>query len=252
MRFTFAPTKVRARTQDTGRGSTLLPCPCGSSWNTGRPEIARHGFDVASAPRRSGVVVSTRYHARSVEDASSLLARFDALCTKVDDFAARVQASHAEEMSCRAGCDGCCRTRLTVTLLEAEAIRRVLTALAANEPQRRAYVASLAARASDPAHPRCAALDDDGRCVIYAARPLVCRSHGVPIRVRSRSRKALPVVQACALNFVARGPAAVAPGDVLDQETLSTVLFALDAALAQVRGTPAGARVDLAELLRAP
>lgn len=192
----------------------------------------------------------TRYHARSVEDAPSLLARFDALCAKVDDFAARVQASHAEEMSCRAGCDGCCRTRLTVTLLEAEAIRRALAALAASEPQKRTYVATLAARAVDPANPRCAALDDDGRCVIYAARPLVCRSHGVPIR--SRSRKGLSVVQACALNFIARGPAAVAPGDVLDQETLSTVLFALDAALAQVRGTPAGARVDLAELLKAP
>jgi Fe-S-cluster containining protein len=190
-----------------------------------------------------------------VEDARSLLTRFDALCTKVDDFAARVQASHADEMSCRVGCDGCCRTRLTVTSLEAEAIRRALSAIAAIAPQTRASIASLTARAADPANPRCAALDDDGRCTIYAARPLVCRSHGVPIRVRSHSgsKKArLPVVQACALNFVARGPAAVAPGDVLDQETLSTVLFALDAALAQVRGTPPGVRFDLAELLRTP
>lgn len=197
----------------------------------------------------------TRYHARSVEDAASLLARFDALCAKVDDFATRVQASHADEMSCRAGCDACCRTRLTVTFLEAEAIRRALAALAAGAPQERARIAALAARAVDPAGPRCAALDDDGRCVIYAARPLVCRSHGVPIRVRPHApsqQRQLPVVQACALNFVARGPAAVAPGDVLDQETLSTVLFALDAALARLRGTAAGARVELAELLADP
>jgi Fe-S-cluster containining protein len=190
------------------------------------------------------------HDADDAADAARILARFDELCAKVDDFAARVQASHAEEMSCRAGCDGCCRTRLTVTLLEAEAVRR---ALAVRSSQERARILALAARAHDPERPRCAALDDDGRCVIYAARPLVCRSHGVPIRVRSRSRKeGLPQVHACELNFVARGPAAVAPGDVLDQETLSTVLFALDAALSRARGTRAGTRVDLAELLRTP
>lgn len=204
--------------------------------------------------RETGVAVPTRYHPRAMppdaDDAAPLLARFDELCAKVDDFAARVQASHAEEMACRAGCDGCCRARLTVTLLEAAAIDRALSALSAHAPKERARIAALAARADDPAHPRCAALDEHGRCVIYAARPLVCRSHGLPIRVRSRSQQGrLPVVQSCELNFVARGPASVAPSDVLDQETLSTVLFALDAGLAQVRGTRAGARVDLAELL---
>ncbi len=178
-----------------------------------------------------------------MEAVAALLERHAVLCRKVDDFAARVQARHAAEMSCRAGCDGCCHARLTITTLEAEAVRAWLAGLSLAS---RAAVRDAAARAQPT---RCAALDDEGRCRIYAARPLVCRSHGVPIR--ARSERGLPVIHACELNFVARGPAAVEPGDVLDQETLSTVLFALDAALARARGAQAGARVDLAELLRA-
>lgn len=179
---------------------------------------------------------------------AALLARLGELWRKVDEFDARVHAAHADEMACRPGCDGCCRTRLTVTPLEAEAIRALLAALAPElrAPLRaRAVEARRAASAGSKPLPdvRCVALDDEGRCAIYAARPLVCRSHGLPIR--TRGPKGLPVVSACSLNFVARGPAAIEQASVLDQETLSTVLFALDAALAKARGERAGGRVEL-------
>jgi hypothetical protein len=85
---------------------------------------------------------------------------------------------------------------------------------------------------------RCAALDGGGRCRIYGARPLVCRSHGVPIRLRDRG---LPVVQACHRNFTCTAPDADC---VLDQTTLSATLFAVDAA-----SGGGGARVELAQLL---
>jgi hypothetical protein len=183
-----------------------------------------------------------------VEDLGSLLGRLSALFAKVDAFAARVQAAHGDQMACRPGCDGCCRARLSVTPLEAEAIRALLAKL--HEPARASLRARAQAILAGPDAPasevRCVALDEDGRCAIYEARPLVCRSHGVPIR--TRDPRGLPVVSACALNFVARGPAAVPAADVLDQETLSTVLFALDAALAQARGGRPGARVDLVTL----
>jgi uncharacterized protein len=89
---------------------------------------------------------------------------------------------------------------------------------------------------------RCAALDAAGRCRIYAARPLVCRSHGVPIRLRG----ALPVVQACHRNFRQTTPD---PDCVLDQATLSATLYAVDAAEAAAAGGDPGQRVDLAALL---
>jgi uncharacterized protein len=158
------------------------------------------------------------------------------LAAKVDAFFARVWARHPDDLRCAAGCDGCCRTRLTVTRVEADAIAAHVAALPAAE---RAALAAAAARDPDPAAPRCAALDDAGRCRIYDVRPIVCRSHGVPIRLRSA--RGLPVVDACQLNFTARGPGAADADCILDQTTLSATLLALN------RGDDA--RVDVATVI---
>jgi len=122
--------------------------------------------------------------------------------------------------------------RLTITRVEANAIRDDIATWAG---ERRAALAANVAVSQD----RCGALDPDGRCMIYATRPIVCRSHGVPIRMRH----ALPVIQACFRNFTARGPAAADPDCILDQETISTILLAID------RAEGGGPRVDLAALL---
>ncbi|RMH36576.1 MAG: YkgJ family cysteine cluster protein [Deltaproteobacteria bacterium] len=172
----------------------------------------------------------------------SALQRYHELAAKVDAFFARVAARHGEALRCAAGCDQCCRVRLTVTGVEADAIRAGLATL---PPGERGAVAAAAAAA--PAD-RCAALAPDGRCRIYPWRPLVCRSQGVPVRLADG--RGLPVVTACELNFDGGGGlGAVDAGDVLDQQTLSTVLAAVDAARAAEVGRPAGARVDLAAVL---
>jgi hypothetical protein len=174
-------------------------------------------------------------------DQVSARARYRELCGKVDAFFARVKARHGDDMRCRAGCDGCCRGNLSVTALEAEEIREAVAALAADARQR------AAARVAGGEGERCAALEADGRCAIYAARPLVCRSHGLPVRMTSE--RGLPVVSACQLNFTARGPAAADPDCILDQTTLSTTLAALARARAGETGGDPAARVALADLL---
>jgi Fe-S-cluster containining protein len=148
--------------------------------------------------------------------------------TKVDTFFARVEQRHGDDMQCRTGCSDCCRVRLTITSIEATAIR---DEVAAWPPERRAALAE--AGPTD----RCAALDPGGRCKIYAARPIVCRSHGVPIRMHERS---LPVVRACHRNFTHTEPDADC---ILDQTTLSALVLAVD----RVAGDHP--RIDLAELL---
>ncbi len=175
-------------------------------------------------------------------------ARYGELRARVDAFVARVEARHAAELRCGPGCDACCRQRLTITATEAAAI----VAWAAEQPAEAREAIAAAARASIPVRPErgsdppgttaaeaCAALDDAGRCRIYPARPLVCRSHGVPIRLRDP--RGLPVVTACELNFTAAGPAAADRDCVLDQELVSTTLGLID------RGR--GPRVDLAAVL---
>lgn len=154
------------------------------------------------------------------------------LAAKVDGFFARVEARHGDDMQCATGCSDCCHARLTVTGVEARAIRAELATWDA--ARRTALAANAAAAPAD----RCAALSPAGRCLIYAARPLVCRSHGAPIRLGPGS---LPVLPACGKNFLATTPAADC---VLDQATVSTILLTVD----RMEGGD-GSRIDLASLL---
>ena len=151
------------------------------------------------------------------------MSRLGELTAKIDGFFARVEARHGDDMQCQTGCSDCCHVRLSITAVEADAIR----AFAAG----RTLTLGV-----DPT--RCAALDDTGRCQIYEAGPVVCRSHGVPIRMREGS---LPVIRSCFRNFTHTEPAADC---VLDQETLSTLVLAVDRA-----GGHTGARIDLATVL---
>ncbi|HEU0033486.1 MAG TPA: YkgJ family cysteine cluster protein [Kofleriaceae bacterium] len=155
------------------------------------------------------------------------MSRLAELQAKVDAFFTRVQARHGADMQCGTGCSDCCQVELTISGVEADAIR----ALAASWPAERRR--ALAIRG-----PGCAALDDAGRCRIYEARPLVCRSHGAPIRMRERS---LPVITACPRNFTHTEPDADC---VLDQTTLSTLVLAVDREAGHD-----GSRIALAELV---
>lgn len=169
------------------------------------------------------------------------------LFARVEAFHARVRARHPDALACRAGCDDCCHVQLTVTALEASILRDHLRELPAEA--RRA----LAESARAPDEDRCPALDRDGRCRVYAARPLVCRAHGLPFRFQSpdsEGKRSLPMIDACPKNFVGMELEALDPTLVLDQTTLSTILGALAAAHADAAGTPRGERVALTELLR--
>jgi hypothetical protein len=158
------------------------------------------------------------------------------LYAKADAFFERVHSRHAADMECAAGCHDCCAPGLTVTAVEALAIRHFLRACT-ERPAR-------AGRAD-----RCAALGADGRCTIYPVRPLVCRTHGVPLRPPADPKRHLPVSSSCSKNFKGARLSAVAPSEILDQSTLSTLLFAVDAAFAAEQGAPQSPRVPVADLL---
>jgi hypothetical protein len=168
--------------------------------------------------------------------------RLDELFARVDAFFTRVEARHPGGLTCHAGCDDCCRRRFSVTALEAEVLAEGLARL---PPDARA---ALARRAADGGDPACPALEPDGRCAVYASRPLICRTHGLPIRFASP--RSLPVVDACPRNFGGVELADIAADCVLDQATLSTVLGALDAARAAEAGRPRGERVEIAALIK--
>lgn len=92
----------------------------------------------------------------------------ESLHEEVDRHSAALAARHAAKMACARGCSGCCVDDLTVFEVEAERIRRGAAALLA----------------SAQPHPpgRCAFLGTEGECRIYALRPYVCRTQGLPLR----------------------------------------------------------------------
>ena len=86
----------------------------------------------------------------------------------VDAEAGRLAALHAARLRCGRGCWSCCVDGLTVFEVEAENIRR--------------HSAALLQEGTPHAEGACAFLDDTGACRIYAHRPYVCRTQGLPLR----------------------------------------------------------------------
>jgi len=184
---------------------------------------------------------------------------YRALQAKVDAFADATAARRAADLQCRAGCASCCHVWLTVSPVEAQAVRGALAALAAEE--RSAISArgrrELEREARHEGEPRCAMLDDDGRCAVYAQRPLVCRTQGHALRypagfvpasaVRARTANEAGEITCCPLNYTNEPPA---PPDVLDAERVDQLLAIVNHRFATAEHIPPEARTAISELAR--
>lgn len=91
---------------------------------------------------------------------------------------------------CQPGCTECCRGPFPITQLDARRLRRGLARLETRAPKRaarlrsrvREAVARIATAVPSDDEP-CPALDPaTGRCDLYSARPITCRTFGPPVR----------------------------------------------------------------------
>jgi Fe-S-cluster containining protein len=97
------------------------------------------------------------------------------------------RAAVAHGFVCRGCDDNCCRTRFYHhTLVEYLYLRQGLKALADGERARiEARAAQVAAsQAAEPPEPVMCPLNAQGRCLLYAHRPMICRLHGIPHQLR--------------------------------------------------------------------
>ncbi len=163
---------------------------------------------------------------------SDLLTQYRALVAKVDAFWVQAVATQPTALHCAHGCDTCCHQRLTVFGVEAAAIHAHLATL---DPALRETL-----RADDGPEGHCAFLKE-ARCTIYPVRPIICRSHGLPIRVDG-------AVDHCPLNFTEQVPE---PAVILDLEQINTLLALVDRLHAEAAGDPVDRpRISLADLAR--
>lgn len=95
--------------------------------------------------------------------------QLEAIHARADARVAALEAVHGSAITCKRGCAACCVDGLTVFEVEAQHIEH--------------HAAGLLANATPHAEGGCAFLDAAGACRIYAHRPYVCRTQGVPLRM---------------------------------------------------------------------
>lgn len=144
------------------------------------------------------------------------LTNYRTLVERVDLLGRRIEAEFRAQIACRRGCDACCR-HLSLFWVEAVALAQTLEVLpeaAAERIRERARLAS----AGGP----CPLLED-GACLLYAARPIICRTHGLPLLAGGEARR----IDYCPENF--RGIDTLPAGAVIDLDRLNTTLAAINA-----------------------
>lgn len=134
-----------------------------------------------------------------------LLTRYQSLLETIDAWFCRCQTAHPAAIACAQGCSDCCRGLFDITLLDAALLRSGFDRLdrATQERARQqaeARLAGLTAQWPGFAPPYllnllpeeewcefpeddptpCPLLDENGRCLVYAQRPMTCRLHGLP------------------------------------------------------------------------
>jgi hypothetical protein len=148
-------------------------------------------------------------------DLDAALAPYRVLLTQVDQLCARIAAEFPDQLACRAGCAACC-TLQGVLPVEAANLARAWRELPA------ATAAALQLRMAAANHDHCPLLTDDC-CPLYPARPIICRTHGLPLLIEEPDG---PRVDRCPLNFTGLD---ILPGTaVINLERLNVALVAVN------------------------
>lgn len=121
---------------------------------------------------------------------NEILFQYHNLIFKIDKFCKRLEKLYREHLVCKPGCSMCCEVERTVCSIEAYIVEQQLLTLSPEKIKRLKKLHK----------------DDDEtcpmllrkRCVIYPVRPIICRTHGLPILYREAERS---FVDYCRLNF---------------------------------------------------
>ena len=146
-------------------------------------------------------------------------AEYDALVAKLDAFSQRVEHAQREWLTCRRGCDQCCRQSRSAFAVELEQIRKYVA------EQSTEFRTDLKRRLNSQdvqAGERCIFLNEEGSCDVYPVRPIICRTHGPAVQMAEQG------LVWCELNFAELNPQDVADlvpdGSVLDVNLVNQML----------------------------
>lgn len=147
----------------------------------------------------------------------NLLDNYRNLLARIDDLCRGIEGVLKGQITCSEGCSTCC-TAISLFPVEAAAINEALSRLP--EAEAAAIRLHVAAHADGE---RCPLLAQH-RCLLYAARPIICRTHGLPIIYTENGQR---LADCCPLNHP---DLESLPGSALiDLDRLNPLLVAVNA-----------------------
>ena len=169
---------------------------------------------------------------------SHLLDNYKRLITRIDALCSAIESALGEQITCTEGCSSCC-TAITIFPVEAAALRDTLDALPKQEAESiRRHVAQNASGE------RCPLLSHD-HCLFYRARPIICRTHGLPITYTEANQQKS---DCCPLNMTETDT--VSGANVVDLDKLNALLVAVNALyLSQADAAAMPERMTIAEAI---
>ena len=139
--------------------------------------------------------------------------QYSELVSDVSRLAERITARYSKHIVCRAGCSGCCSHHLSVFEVEAAVVRQAVQSLPAGTREILVQLAEAAMASTTRGKSAVCPLLVDRRCAVYAARPIICRTQGLPLLILADD--GTQELDFCPLNFSA--PCAT---DDLDEDHL--------------------------------
>jgi Fe-S-cluster containining protein len=101
---------------------------------------------------------------------------YQKMITEVDRLCYEIRQRYGKYITCKKGCPGnCCQRHITVFPIEAFTFARALLQLS---PEQASHIQRKARKSSS--FGPCPLLED-GACLLYDSRAIICRTHGYPI-----------------------------------------------------------------------
>lgn len=146
----------------------------------------------------------------------NLLENYRQLTERVDALCSSINKTLGDQITCSPGCSSCC-TSISIFPVEAAALREALNSLPMQ--QSKDILRHVSAHADDE---RCPLLLNN-LCSLYEARPVICRTHGLPIVYTADGRRSS---DCCPLNMT--DIESVSGSSVVDVDKLNTLLVAVN------------------------
>jgi len=167
--------------------------------------------------------------------------RYQELVRLLDQESLRVKARHGSRIRCRPGCVECC-LRFSVLPIEAAVLREAVETLS-EEIQ-----SLIQDQAADRECSSCPLLVDE-LCSVYDSRPVICRTHGLPLAYIDEELQLIEV-SACPINFDQQS--LFTEEDLLPMDLFNRRLAELNSSFCRERNLRSQFRVPLVEIFLFP